>query len=267
MSEFVLNDREHAVHQVDAFTLGYIEAMFFTESSPAFQSHEWFDAECREALEEGSAGGNIPGDAGFADIHPDSLAAIVADCARFQSENATLLESVYRGRSGQGMSMRREYDESHAGHDFWLTRNGHGVGFWDRGLGDAGEALSNAARAFGESDVFFGDHVDHGNLHWVHVNGARGDSSPSIMPARQAWGYAATWGSMITAGDPGACMYGFDESCRPQSEKHRRDVLAWIADCRLQVIAKPDDYDADELAKLDAFVRHIEAAPVKELAT
>lgn len=35
-----------------------------------------------------------------------------------------------------------EYDQQ--GHDFWLTRNGHGAGFWDRGLGCLGEKLSNA---------------------------------------------------------------------------------------------------------------------------
>jgi hypothetical protein len=29
-----------------------------------------------------------------------------------------------------------------AGHDLWLTANGHGVGFWDRGLGRLGDRLS-----------------------------------------------------------------------------------------------------------------------------
>jgi len=37
-----------------------------------------------------------------------------------------------------------------AGHDFWLTRNGHGAGFWDRGYGDRGDRLSDAARVYGE---------------------------------------------------------------------------------------------------------------------
>ena len=34
------------------------------------------------------------------------------------------------------------------GHDFWLTRNGHGAGFWDRGLGEAGERLTAIAKTF-----------------------------------------------------------------------------------------------------------------------
>lgn len=40
-------------------------------------------------------------------------------------------------------------DAKQAGHDFWLTRNRHGAGFWDRGLGEVGERLAVAARAFG----------------------------------------------------------------------------------------------------------------------
>lgn len=38
-------------------------------------------------------------------------------------------------------------------HDFWLTRNGHGCGFWDRGLGATGDALTSYAKTFGTSDV------------------------------------------------------------------------------------------------------------------
>jgi hypothetical protein len=44
-----------------------------------------------------------------------------------------------------------------SGHDFWLTRNGHGCGYWDRGLGEIGEALSKAAKTFGNCDLYVGD--------------------------------------------------------------------------------------------------------------
>lgn len=40
------------------------------------------------------------------------------------------------------------------GHDLALTRNGHGAGFWDRGLGDAGRSLTTWAETFGELRVF-----------------------------------------------------------------------------------------------------------------
>lgn len=39
------------------------------------------------------------------------------------------------------------------GHDFCLTRNGHGAGFWDRGLGHLGEYLSKASSAHGSHNV------------------------------------------------------------------------------------------------------------------
>lgn len=44
-----------------------------------------------------------------------------------------------------------DFDEmGRAGHDFWLTRNGHGAGFGDGDWPEeAGEKLSEAARSFG----------------------------------------------------------------------------------------------------------------------
>ena len=40
-----------------------------------------------------------------------------------------------------------------AGHDFALTRNGHGTGFWDRGLGRIGDMLSNECKPYGTHTV------------------------------------------------------------------------------------------------------------------
>ena len=42
-------------------------------------------------------------------------------------------------------------------HDFWLTRNGHGAGFWDRGLGEVGEILTKASKAFGACDLYLNE--------------------------------------------------------------------------------------------------------------
>lgn len=58
---------------------------------------------------------------------------------------------------------RQEYDPSQGtvwdyfGHDFWLTRNGHGAGFWDRGLGELGERFTRACRPFGEVNLYVTD--------------------------------------------------------------------------------------------------------------
>lgn len=43
---------------------------------------------------------------------------------------------------------------THAGHDFWLTAGHHGVGFWDRGLEDLGDRLTEAARTFDMPHLF-----------------------------------------------------------------------------------------------------------------
>lgn len=48
-------------------------------------------------------------------------------------------------------------DEGRHGQDFWLTRNGHGAGFWDRGYGTAGKRLTDAAHVYGEANVDVGD--------------------------------------------------------------------------------------------------------------
>ena len=48
-------------------------------------------------------------------------------------------------------------DWEHAGHDFWLTRNGHGTGYWDRDMGSVGARLTEAAKSFGEVYLYLGD--------------------------------------------------------------------------------------------------------------
>jgi hypothetical protein len=45
-------------------------------------------------------------------------------------------------------------DQSQHGHDFWLTRNHHGAGFWDRGYGAFGDRLTAAAHAYGEVNAY-----------------------------------------------------------------------------------------------------------------
>ena len=41
--------------------------------------------------------------------------------------------------------------------DIWYTRNGHGCGFWDRGLGILGDRLSEIAKGMGSASVFTND--------------------------------------------------------------------------------------------------------------
>lgn len=43
-----------------------------------------------------------------------------------------------------------------AGHDFWLTRNGHGAGFWD-GDYTNGDQLTTLCKPYGVIDLYVGD--------------------------------------------------------------------------------------------------------------
>lgn len=77
-----------------------------------------------------------PLDAKFSvdDLESEVLQKAVQECRAFQESNEADLV---------------ELDPAQAGHDFWLTRNGHGAGFWDRGLGELGDRLTEASKAAG----------------------------------------------------------------------------------------------------------------------
>jgi len=81
---------------------------------------------------------------GIEDMADDALKQVMEDCSDFRATNAELLE-----KSG--------LDDEQAGHDFWLTRNRHGAGFWDRGLGDVGKELTAMAHPYGNVDIYKGD--------------------------------------------------------------------------------------------------------------
>lgn len=78
------------------------------------------------------------------DISVQALKQMGDDIADFVESNEALLTE-----SGQS--------DEQIGHDFWLTRNRHGAGFWDRGLGDVGDELSKASKSYGEVYLYVGD--------------------------------------------------------------------------------------------------------------
>ncbi len=154
-----------AFTDLDAFTQGYIEALFFTENEPGTTRDERVTTRgtVRKSWEAGAREGqhkDMPGDYGFADLAPDALASIIQDCAKFQADNVALLALAYQ----------RDYDAAQAGRDYWFTRNGHGVGFWDR------EALSANDDDAAEYERLTDIMVAAGNNHkaWGDANAARG---------------------------------------------------------------------------------------------
>lgn len=115
---------------IDPFTAAYIEAALWSSTD---DDQEHLDA-------------NYTVD----DLAPETLAKMVADCARFQAENAADIHA------DDACKFAADYSPSErAGHDFWLNRNGHGCGFWD---GDWTEPhayrLSAASEAFGQYDLY-----------------------------------------------------------------------------------------------------------------
>jgi hypothetical protein len=77
------------------------------------------------------------------DLAPETLATMQTDCERFIEVAGHLI-------AGDAAEQ--------AGHDFWLTRNGHGCGFWDGDWEEAlGEQLTNLCKRFGGVDLYVGD--------------------------------------------------------------------------------------------------------------
>lgn len=79
---------------------------------------------------------------GADDLAPETLSEMRGDALDFMQEN---MEDIWE-------------DISQAGHDFWLTRAGHGAGFWDGDWPEeAGKRLTEASKAFGEYRLYIGD--------------------------------------------------------------------------------------------------------------
>ncbi|MDI1263882.1 MAG: hypothetical protein PS018_11555 [bacterium] len=147
MPEFVLDrgTAESARHfeSLDTFTQAYIEALFFTEAEHGTVT-ERESTSPRVRVWNPETDSSLPGDIDFSDLAPETLAHIIADCAAFQADAtaAAYIDDL----------------DAQAGHDFWLTRNGHGAGFWDGNWPEPGASYLDArSKASGGIDVYLGD--------------------------------------------------------------------------------------------------------------
>lgn len=124
---------------------GYIEALFFTDSEHGSTR----DADGGRAWNP-ETDSSLPGDVAFADLDGAALARILDDCHAFEAQAADLLE----------LADANGYDSEQAGRDFWFTRNGHGVGFWDREAlepdSEEYERLTDEMRANRDDDTAWG---------------------------------------------------------------------------------------------------------------
>lgn len=87
------------------------------------------------------------------DINNETLQGMINDCKLFQQKIGAVSQDSYIGSNPDNYNV-----DTMIGHDFWLTRNGHGAGFWD---GDweksTGERLDSIAKCFGETYIYIGD--------------------------------------------------------------------------------------------------------------
>lgn len=150
----------------ELFREGYAEGML------------WVNCTADDELPEPDRWGNTstPRDTGVdhiaAHIAADPPAAILdrlredADDFLSNPEAVANVAEAVAGTDGYGWDS--------AGHDFALTRNGHGAGFWDRGLpGETGDRLTELAESYGSSAVSV----------WVPFDLSTGANVPDDDPA------------------------------------------------------------------------------------
>ena len=95
------------------------------------------------SMDNADALGGEPLDANYdiEDIAPETLTSIQEDCEAFQRDHAEDIGG----------------DLEQAGHDFLLTRNHHGCGFWDGDWPEAGDRLTDACKSYPEVTFYVGD--------------------------------------------------------------------------------------------------------------
>jgi hypothetical protein len=124
-------------HGLDAFIASYIETALWS-------SNDNSDPET----------GGDPLDANYSadDLSDECRAAMERDCATFYAAHSATWRGAYAHPVGYYT------DDEYAAHDFWLTRNGHGAGFWDGDWSEpAAKVLTDASKAFGEVHLYVGD--------------------------------------------------------------------------------------------------------------
>lgn len=107
---------------MDKFTQQYLETMLWAEND-----------------------GDHPLDSKYSveDISEELKNKAQKDCDEFRKKAGDLLDSL---------------EDTQVAHDFWLTRNGHGAGFWDGDYDKViGAKLTKICKEMGEVQVYVGD--------------------------------------------------------------------------------------------------------------
>ena len=118
-----MSNEQYFANSIERFLTAYIQAALWSSDDDDGEPLDYLDAD---------------------DIDGETLEAMADDCADFLKENAALL-------------IRSAANPDQHGHDFWMTRNGHGAGFWHRGYGEIGRTLGDLAESHGPVELYLGD--------------------------------------------------------------------------------------------------------------
>jgi hypothetical protein len=103
--------------------------------------------------ESDEAGGN-PLDENYSadDLSECTQDRVDAECKAFLYCVACYIEADPTAKCGPDFDLW-----GRAGHDFWLTRCGHGAGFWDGDWPVYGDMFTEVSKSFGNIDPYVGD--------------------------------------------------------------------------------------------------------------
>ena len=122
--------------ELDAFFQGFVEAMLWSSTPDEDSEHE-------DLLEY--------------DLAPETRRALRALCEAWTRQHEALLRQ-YTAKRRADVCEGPVDIFAYAGHDFWLTSVGHGVGYWDRSLGALGNLLTTACDPLAHKmDAYVGD--------------------------------------------------------------------------------------------------------------
>lgn len=120
---------------LDQTVAAYLECALWAECCRGTATHDGCRGEdCDTALEDIDA-----------EVSADAVRQATEDVSGFLSVATEDRPDVFDGM-----------DPAQIGHDFYLTRNGYGAGFWDRGLGEVGDYLTHWSKTFGSADFYVG---------------------------------------------------------------------------------------------------------------
>lgn len=137
-------DPETITDALNGMTDGYLTALLWT-------SNRWSQD---DSAESGGDESYLDAGYGVADVTDEFRARVLDHLLSVVVAHplAVRLYGARRGFSAATGPVAEEGRWDYFGHDYLLTRDGHGAGFWDRGMGELGDYLDEIATGNGGSE-------------------------------------------------------------------------------------------------------------------